>query len=254
MRCRLPHDLLIAFDASLPGDVALTAMSLVDRPRPSWRWCERRSSGISSPSSGCRATSFRPPPASRSAICWRRPPKRRCINWALAMRRQSRDDALQHRSAQRRAKCPTRRRSTRGSRGWCAAGRAAVEAAAGRGDRARPRRRGSRCASPRPSRRPIASDYSPAEAARDIVRLHALPDDRRGARRSAMRASIAERRGAGCKIYRLGGAACPLSDAVPMLENFGFRVLRGLPTALDDGATRLDPRIPVDVTRGPADA
>ena len=34
------------------------------------------------------------------------------------------------------------------------------------------------------------------------------------------------------KIYRLGGLV-PLSDVVPVLENFGFRVLEEMPTRLE---------------------
>ena len=37
------------------------------------------------------------------------------------------------------------------------------------------------------------------------------------------------------KIYRLGGLAT-LSDVVPVLENFGFRVLKETPTRLEDGS------------------
>ncbi|MEO5972453.1 MAG: NAD-glutamate dehydrogenase domain-containing protein, partial [Sphingomicrobium sp.] len=37
------------------------------------------------------------------------------------------------------------------------------------------------------------------------------------------------------KIYRRGGLI-PLSEAVPVLENFGFRVLEEMPTALGDGS------------------
>ena len=37
------------------------------------------------------------------------------------------------------------------------------------------------------------------------------------------------------KIYRLGGLV-PLSDVVPVLENFGFRVLQEIPTYLTDAA------------------
>ena len=37
------------------------------------------------------------------------------------------------------------------------------------------------------------------------------------------------------KTYRKG-ALIPLSDAVPVLENFGFRVLEEMPTALGGGS------------------
>ncbi len=68
------------------------------------------------------------------------------------------------------------------------------------------------------------------EAARDIVRLAALESD---ADRSVR--MYRGEGGARLKIYRLGGALA-LSDAVPVLENFGFRVIEEVPTALTDEA------------------
>jgi glutamate dehydrogenase len=54
-------------------------------------------------------------------------------------------------------------------------------------------------------------------------------------RRAAPRASIASRAKAGrLKLYQREGAII-LSDAVPVLENFGFRVLEEVPTPLDKG-------------------
>jgi len=81
------------------------------------------------------------------------------------------------------------------------------------------------------------SDYGASEAALDIahlrraasgevsegnrdVRLHARDDDGAGQLR--------------LKIYQSEGML-PLSDAVPALENFGFRVLGEVPTSLDKG-------------------
>ncbi|MBK9011996.1 NAD-glutamate dehydrogenase domain-containing protein [Novosphingobium sp.] len=81
------------------------------------------------------------------------------------------------------------------------------------------------------------SEYGPGEAARDIgrlrrlagkgeagarrgVRFHAMPGDEPGVLR--------------LKLYQRGGSFC-LSDAVPALENFGFRVIEDVPTDLDDG-------------------
>ena len=46
--------------------------------------------------------------------------------------------------------------------------------------------------------------------------------------RARMRAQITQLR---LELYRLG-ASIPLSDTVPVLENFGFRVIEALPTAL----------------------
>ena len=83
--------------------------------------------------------------------------------------------------------------------------------------------------------------YGPAEAALDIARLRhaqaaeaddAAPGPHRGARLFRMaRDSDSELR---LKLYEHDGAL-PLSDAVPALENFGFRVLSETPTPLAGG-------------------
>jgi glutamate dehydrogenase len=83
--------------------------------------------------------------------------------------------------------------------------------------------------------------HGPAEAARDILRIRAL--SAAGADRPLQRdvrlfrfdADSADR--LRLKIYQLGGAM-PLSDAVPALENFGFRVMAEHPTELE-GAERV---------------
>ena len=77
------------------------------------------------------------------------------------------------------------------------------------------------------------SRYLPEEAGRDMVRLRALADPaQRGAR--LYRVHSDGPRQLRLKTYRLGDFI-PLSDAVPVLENFGFRVLEENPTALDGG-------------------
>ncbi|WP_347302706.1 NAD-glutamate dehydrogenase domain-containing protein [Croceibacterium sp. TMG7-5b_MA50] len=82
--------------------------------------------------------------------------------------------------------------------------------------------------------------YGPAEAAADIARLRHLSDadpDRplgRDARLYREASDPADQ--LRLKLYQAGGAM-PLSDAVPALENFGFRVLAELPTELT-GDTR----------------
>jgi glutamate dehydrogenase len=80
--------------------------------------------------------------------------------------------------------------------------------------------------------------YGPAEAAADIHRLHVLPADGGDApQRRDARFHIATSGTEGelqLKLYQRQGSL-PLSDAVPMLENFGFRVLGEIPTLLDDG-------------------
>ncbi len=75
--------------------------------------------------------------------------------------------------------------------------------------------------------------YGPAEAAEDIRVLRALTSagaPRRAARLHRLRGE----EGLRLKLYQREGAII-LSDAVPVLENFGFRVLEEIPTALDKG-------------------
>ena len=75
--------------------------------------------------------------------------------------------------------------------------------------------------------------YNPHEAAADILRLHALDEGhRRGARLYRLEGD--QEHQLRLKIYHLGGAL-PLSDAVPVLEDFGFEVLGEIPSPLGDG-------------------
>jgi glutamate dehydrogenase len=75
------------------------------------------------------------------------------------------------------------------------------------------------------------SQTTPPEAAQDILRLQQL--DHGGERDARFyREPGAEARRLRLKIYRRGGLI-PLSDAVPVLENFGFRVLEEIPTELN---------------------
>jgi glutamate dehydrogenase len=71
---------------------------------------------------------------------------------------------------------------------------------------------------------------SPVEAAADILRLQRLDND---AERDArfFRDDEGDPDRLRLKIYRRGGLV-PLSEAVPVLENFGFRVLEEIPTEL----------------------
>src|SRR5579884_2736128 len=74
---------------------------------------------------------------------------------------------------------------------------------------------------------------APEEGAADILRLCDLSDERD----RAVRISRDEHDPDGqlrLKTYRRGGLI-PLSDVVPVLENFGFRVLEEFPTALAGG-------------------
>jgi glutamate dehydrogenase len=74
---------------------------------------------------------------------------------------------------------------------------------------------------------------APEEGAADILRLFALTDDSERDVRISRVVSDGPRQ-LRLRAYRLGGLI-PLSEAVPVLENFGFRVLEELPTELADG-------------------
>ena len=74
-------------------------------------------------------------------------------------------------------------------------------------------------------------DNPPEEAARDIARLDRLRSDTQRVVRLLPGSDGVSR----LKIYRLGDPL-PLSDAVPVLENFGFRVIEERPTRLGDAS------------------
>ncbi|MBO9378272.1 glutamate dehydrogenase [Sphingomonas histidinilytica] len=83
---------------------------------------------------------------------------------------------------------------------------------------------------------PIAyrTHSTPAEAATDILRLNALGGSAARGCRLYREEHDPDHR-LRLKIYRRG-ALIPLSEAVPVLENFGFRVIEEIPTPLDGGA------------------
>jgi len=82
------------------------------------------------------------------------------------------------------------------------------------------------------------TDHGPAEAARDILRLHGLqaadPPSTLGRDARLYRRNGDNGANLRLKVYQWAGSL-PLSDAVPALENFGFRVLSEIPTPLDGG-------------------
>ena len=225
----LPHDLVTAFDAEAVERLALTAMSLADRPRPklvlvrsalgrhlfAFAWLPRDD-----------VTTAR-----RVAIgnMLAEAANARVLNWSIsledgvvAMLRYTLDlrdggqmpdvDALDQRLA-------------RMVRGWV------VEVESALGEKV-PAPRAARLALKwagafPPNYRNVST---PDEAADDILRLGALDDA--GDRQVLLYPTVAgeDHR---LKIYKLGGALA-LSDAVPVLENFGFRVIGELPTRLKE--------------------
>jgi len=79
------------------------------------------------------------------------------------------------------------------------------------------------------------SDYGAAEAALDIAHLRRVSGDATPGRDARLYSRDDDTAGnLRLKIYQ-GEGSLPLSDAVPALENFGFRVLGEVPTSLDKG-------------------
>ncbi len=226
----LPHDLITAFDVGALEEVALTAMSLADRPRPklvlvrstlgrhlfAFVWLPRDDLTT----------------ARRVAIgeMVAEAAKGSLLNWSIAMEDgvvaqirytiDVRGDGVMPDTAALDA------RIARMVRGWVPAVEAALAEAV---EPARATRLALRHAATFPPA--YRSGSSAEEAARDILRLCRLdtPADR------SVRLYRDAAGAARLKIYRLGGALA-LSDAVPVLENFGFRVIEELPTALADEA------------------
>ncbi len=259
----LPHDLLIAFDRSDLERVATAMMSLVDRPRP--RILLVRSplarllyAFVWLPRDALSTALRRQVQATIESACGAP-----VLDWAmqveagLCVLRFVADigaDAATPDEAALDAELATI------VRGWPAA----VEAELVEGETPK---RAAAIAARYAEAFPLAyrTEYGAAEAAADIRRLHQLPghDDARPPRRDAR-----FYRAAGCpdgelhlKLYQRSGSL-PLSDAVPMLENFGFRVLGEMPTLLQDGRLgaihdfqlALPPGLPANVVTDRAEA
>ncbi|MEZ0497713.1 NAD-glutamate dehydrogenase [Sphingomonas sp. IW22] len=226
----LPHDLTTAFDDAAIEALTLTAMSIADRPRPklvlvrstlgrhlfAFVWLPRDEL-----TTGRREAigSMLADAANASLLSWSislEDGEVALIRYTLDLRGAGRmpdADALDQ-------------RLVRMMRGWPVAVEAALTEAVGS---SRATRLALRYAGAFPVNYRNAS--TPEEAARDVVRIAELegPDDRQ------VRILPDENPDDGrfrIKIYRQGGAL-PLSDAVPVLENFGFRVIAELPTLLD---------------------
>ena len=220
----LPHDLVTAFDSSSLEELALTAMSLADRPRPAlvlvrsalgrhlfaFVWLPRDEL-----TTGRRlAIGDMLAEAANAGL----------LNWSLSL--EGGNVALIRYMLDLRGEgrmpeaAPLSERLERMLRGWLPD----VEAALVRRTSApRAARLALRWASGFPInyRNVSTSD----EAAEDILRLAVLDEHARGVRLSPNTAGE-ERE---LKVYKLGDAL-PLSNAVPVLENFGFHVIGEQPT------------------------
>src|SRR5690242_3634296 len=222
----LPHDLVTAFQPEQLEELALTAMSLADRPRPKLV--------IVQSTLGRHLFAFVWLPrddlttARRVAIgeMLSEASHADLLSWSIAMEdgvvaliRYTLDLRGETRMPDGAA---LDQRLERMLRGW----HPAVEAALGEHvEPARAARLALRHADLFPTGYRTANDAE--EAACDVLRLAALSsaDDRQ------VRLYRCDRGTPRLKIYRNGGPIA-LSDAVPVLENFGFRVIEEVPTEL----------------------
>ena len=224
----LPHDLLVSFDPAHLERLALNVMSLADRPRPklmlvpdplerhlfAFVWLSREELSTARR----RLIGDLLSQAAQASIA----------SWAmelgdgdLAMLRFTIDLGDQGRIPD---EADLDRQIGEMLRGWAPAVEAALR------EDVSPTR-ASRLALGWAASFPAAyrERYYPREAARDIIRLAALAgSEARGAR--LYRAPTDRAETMRLKIYRQG--LVMLSDVVPVLENFGFRALKEVPTRL----------------------
>ena len=243
----LPHDLLIAIDEAALEDLALTAMSLADRPRPSlvlthdaldrhmfaFAWLPRDELST----------------ARRVAIAdmLAEAADGKLLSWSIdlgdsgvALLRYTFDRRTSARAPDARA---LDARLEAMVRGW----EPSVEASlAARGERGRAARLALRYAGAFPL--PYRNGAGPDEGALDIERIAALPDETARGVRIYRNADDAPDR-LRLKLYSL--VPVMLSDAVPALENFGFRVVEEMSTVLADDLGHMH-RFVLDIADGGA--
>ena len=224
----LPHDLTVAFSEKDLERLVMTAMSIADRPRSrlvlvrsalgrhlfAFVWLPR-----DEVSTGRRLAigEMLSQAANAEMLSWSISMEdgvAALLRYTLDLRRDGRmpdADALDS-------------RIERMARGW----RPGVESALVDQGESRSTRLAMRYASQFPTN--YRNSNTPEEAARDIVHLADLADTDARSVRIIPCEGVKDR--IRIKLYRLGGAL-PLSDAVPVFENFGFRVVEEVPTSLD---------------------
>jgi len=234
---KLPHDLLIGFEDTDLARVAVALMTLIDRPRPrlalvrapldrhlfAFVWLPRDALN----------TALR----TRIAAMLAEASGARIIDWAIEVESNALAEirfVLDIRDSADLARLDEGALDARLQamlRGW---GDAVEGELAREEDPARAAAIAGRFAEAFPAA--YRETCGPAEAAADIARLRTLPAaeaPRRDARllwraddgEGALRLKICQRAG-----------SIALSETVPALENFGFRVIEEVPYALDDGA------------------
>jgi glutamate dehydrogenase len=229
----LPHDLLIAFDAESLERLALTSMSITDRPRPklvmvrsalgrhlfAFVWLPR-----DDVSTGRRL-------AIESLLA--REAKAGVIGWTMAL--EDGGAALIRYTLDLRAGgvVPDADRLNADLelmvRGWQPEVEAALARHMGVGDAGRAAALTARFAPLMPAN--YRNLYDPEEAAHDILRLRDLDADRPRSVRLARKSLDGDDR-LRLKVYSAVGPLA-LSDMVPALEHFGFEVLEEIPTTLN---------------------
>ncbi|MCH7627204.1 MAG: NAD-glutamate dehydrogenase [Proteobacteria bacterium] len=228
----LPHDLLIGFDDADLARIATTMMSLVDRPRPrlalvraplarhlfAFVWLPR---DVQSTEVRLQVKAMLEAASGAQVLDW----SLQVEGGTLAMMR----FVLDIRDGQDVPDEATLDAALQAMvRGWAGA----VEAELARTeDPARAAALAARYAEGFPVG--YRSAQGPAEAAGDIRVLRGL-NGANAPRRAVRLHRLAGEEGLRLKLYQREGAIV-LSDAVPVLENFGFRVLEEVPTALDKG-------------------
>ena len=243
----LPHDLLVIIAPDALESLALTAMSLADRPRPelvlaedalerhlfAFVWLPRDDL---STARRVAIAELLAAAADATMLSWSvdmGDSGVALIRYTFDRRQSARDpdaDAL-------------RTQIESMVRGW----EPSVEASLAKlGDSGRAARLAIRYAAAFPI--PYRTGAGAAEAALDIVRLHSLPDVAARNVRLYRNAEDGPQR-LRLKLYSL--IPVILSDAVPALENFGFRVVEEMSTALD-GALGHMHRFVLDLPQGTA--
>jgi glutamate dehydrogenase len=231
----LPHDLLIAFAPSDLEELALTFMSLADRPRPKLvmvaSQLERHLFAFVWLPRDDLTTARRV----RIGKMLAEEANAKILTWAVAL--ESGDLALIRftldiRDGGRMPDVPALdQRISDMVRNWAPAVEACLSELGDPGRAARLRLRYANAFPPH-----YRARYTPRDAALDILRLSALTGEARDVRLHRFASDTPNQ--LRLKLFNIGGSV-PLSAAVPALENFGFRVIEELPATLDDQLGRI---------------